>query len=158
MARMYFYPAMFVALVVCCGLAAAGCTDHGSPVAASTSTGGNNGTPPPPPPPTNVSFSTQVQPVFTSSCALNGCHAGTNPQAGMSLESGKAYANIVDVVSTSYSPAKRVAPGDTTASVLYNKIRNTGVYGQDMPPGPPALTASQIMDIGVWIEEGAQNN
>lgn len=145
MNRSTLRPPVLLALL---GLVAAGCSDRGDPV-----TPEGNGPPGP-----GVSFAADVQPVLTASCALAGCHAGSKPQAGMSLVAGDAPASIIDVTSTGYAPAKRVVPGDPAASVLYNKITDTGRFGGDMPPGPPALSANEIETIRVWIEEGAEDN
>jgi len=46
--------------------------------------------------PATVSFSTQIQPIFTQNCAFSGCHAGTSPAAGLNLEDGKAHGNLGD--------------------------------------------------------------
>lgn len=104
-----------------------------------------------------VSFAANIQPIFNSRCAVAGCHAAPSPKAGMDLSAGLSYANTVNVTSTGYAPAVRVVPGDTGASVLFNKITNTGVYGGGMPPGGP-ITASQTALIQTWILEGAKNN
>lgn len=104
-----------------------------------------------------TSFASDIQPIFTGSCALAGCHAAPSPKAGMDLRAGSSYANTVGVTSTGYAPAIRVVPGDPGASVLYNKITNTGVYGGRMPP-TGSLSAQQIELIRSWIEDGAPNN
>jgi len=49
--------------------------------------------------------------VFNTSCALPGCHAGSNPQAGLSLVEGSSYNNLVNVQSTLYPSLKRVEIG-----------------------------------------------
>ncbi len=94
-----------------------------------------------------VDFDTDIQPIFTANCV--GCH-GTS--AGLSLATGDAYTNLVDVVSQNYVPALRVVSGDPANSVLYNKVANTGVHGGIMPQGG-ALTADEIAKIGTWITE-----
>jgi hypothetical protein len=104
------------------------------------------------------SFSGQIQPIFSLNCATAGCHTGTIPAAGLKLSSSAiSYANLVNVVSTGYSPAKRVVPGDTLASVLYHKVKGTGVYGNQMPL-VGSLTPSEIELIIAWIAAGAPNN
>jgi len=94
-----------------------------------------------------VDFDAEIQPIFTVSCV--GCHGNSG---GLSLASGSAEANLVDVVSTNYAPALRVASGDPAASVLYNKVAGTGVHGQIMPVGG-TLTTEQIALISDWITE-----
>lgn len=104
-----------------------------------------------------VSFSGDIQPIFDTSCAISGCHAGPSPQAGMKLSAGVSYGNLVGVTSTGYAPAIRVVPGDPAASVMYNKVANTGVYGGVMPPSGQ-LSATQTDKIRAWILAGAPNN
>ena len=99
-----------------------------------------------------VDFDTEIQPIFTNSCV--GCHGSSG---GLSLVAGSSFNNLVDATSQGYSPAVRVVPGDPGASVLYNKVAGTGVYGQRMPQGGQ-LTAEQIALISSWITElGAAN-
>jgi hypothetical protein len=128
----------------------AGCTDSDDLV------GPTNNDPPVEPP--GVSSTTDVQPILSASCALTGCHGGNSPQASMSLAADRTFSNTVDVTSSGYAPAKRIVPGDPEASVLYNKITDTGAFGGDMPPGPAALGAAEIETIRAWIEAGAENN
>jgi len=90
-----------------------------------------------------VDYDTQIQPIFNG---CTGCH-GNN--GGLSLASGSSYNNLVDVVSQGYAPALRVAPGDPSASVLYNKVAGTGVYGNTMGN----LSTDQINLISTWITE-----
>jgi hypothetical protein len=104
-----------------------------------------------------VSFADQIQPIFNENCVV--CH-GSRGQAGLDLRALNSYANLVNRVSTGYAPALRVAPGDPDASVLYNKVADTGVFGQRMPPpgqGLPLPSAS-VQLIRTWILEGAVNN
>jgi hypothetical protein len=75
----------------------------------------------------------------------------------MNLSAATSFANLVNVVSTGYAPALRVAPGDTTASVLFHKVFGTGVYGATMPQGG-SLPQSERALIRAWIVEGAPDN
>ena len=62
-----------------------------------------------------VTLSDDVQPIFTSNCALSGCHAGTNPQQGMNLSVGQTkYAHV------------RLGFGSQgrLKSLCYNRLRN----------------------------------
>jgi len=96
-----------------------------------------------------VDYETDIQPIFNANCA--GCH-GAN--GGLSLAAGASYGNLVDVVSQNYAPALRVASGDPDASVLYNKVAGTGVFGNQMG----SLTADQLNLISTWITELATTN
>jgi hypothetical protein len=109
----------------------------------------------------NSGFAAQVQPIFTSNCALSGCHAGSNPAQGMNLSDGQAYANIVNVQSNE-SSLLRVKPGEPDESYLVHKIQGTqgsvGGSGGQMPLGGTPLTQAQIDLIREWITDGAPNN
>jgi hypothetical protein len=109
-----------------------------------------------------MSFAGDIQPIFTDRCATSGCHAGTTPQSGMSLEAGEAYANIVNVNATGTTCAgqKRVDPGSSASSVLYNLVNGTSCGGR-MPfsfGGTDSLTSDQQDAIRDWIDQGAENN
>jgi hypothetical protein len=105
-----------------------------------------------------VSFAADVQPIFTASCALAGCHSGPAPIAAMNLSAGQAYANIVNVPSIEVL-LMRVLPGDPANSYLFMKITNApGIIGVPMPFGAFPLPAAQITTIGNWIAQGALNN
>jgi hypothetical protein len=67
--------------------------------------------------------------------------------------------DLVDVTSAlGYAPAKLVVPGDPGASVLYQKVANTGLYGPAMPQGTTGLPANQREKFRLWILEGAHDN
>jgi hypothetical protein len=95
--------------------------------------------PGPPGPPAQVSYSTEIQPIFDNNCT--GCHgAGQVPP---NLTSGKSYASLfaLDLVDT-------VTPDQ---SKLYIKITGSGSMAKYCPPADAAL-------ILKWIEQGAKNN
>ena len=129
-----------------CGLACAG---DGTGVDLGNGNGGGG-----------VSLSADVQPIFTSNCALSGCHAGAAPVQGMNLSLGQAFSNIVNVPSNE-SSLLRVTPGDPDASYLVHKIQGTqstvGGSGARMPLGGQ-LSAGEIETIRSWITAGAENN
>lgn len=103
----------------------------------------------------DISFSKDIQPIFTSNCI--GCHFGDSPVGSTNLEDGKSYTNIVDVISFGYAPALRVKPSSADSSVLWNKDAGTGTYGMQMPPGG-SLQQSEMDIIKKWIDQGAKNN
>ena len=102
----------------------------------------------------SVSFSADVVPIFTAHCWL--CHP---PMAnGMDLSASSAYGELVNVPSVNWAPNLRVVPGDPQASVLWNKINFTEVYGLGMPPNGAPLSSAELQTIQDWIEQGAMDN
>jgi hypothetical protein len=147
-----------IALAACCAaaLVAAACGGSSSPASpsssgTSTGTGGGSGS-------TAVTFSTLQTQIFTARCS--GCHGGGSPSAGMNLEAGNAYENLVNKASSEKSGAIRVIPGDAENSYLVQKLRgDAGIVGLRMPRnGPPYLTDDQINLVKQWIQDGAKNN
>jgi hypothetical protein len=104
-----------------------------------------------------VSFTNQVQPIFTASCTSN-CHGGNHPSGGLSLTAGSAYAELVNVTSTC-GGKKQVAPRAPDASYLLNKLTGAGICsGSVMPKMGGELSAAQIALIRGWICQGAPKN
>ncbi len=107
-----------------------------------------------------VTLAGDVQPIFTSTCALSGCHAGTNPQLGMNLSVGQTFANVINVPSMELSTMNRVTPGQPNSSYLVHKVQGThsdvGGTGFQMPIGGSPLTQAQIDLIRAWIAAGAR--
>lgn len=106
-----------------------------------------------------VSFSMDVQPIFSASCALSSCHSGSTPEAGLNLSANSAFGEIVNVKSAQ-SPLDLVEPGQPENSYLYLKIDDNPTNNSQsrMPRNRPPLDDSQIAIIEAWIREGAMNN
>lgn len=106
-----------------------------------------------------VSFSSDVLPVFSFNCVI--CHQTGAANAGLVLEGGKAYENLVGVESTQ-SDLVRVEPGDLSASYLNHKLMGThtevGGTGGQMPLGLGALPEADLDTIATWIQQCAPNN
>ncbi len=107
-----------------------------------------------------VSFSRDIQPIFNNNCVV--CHTGTSGPQGLTLDTGKAYNNLVNVNSTEATSLKRVAPGSPDKSYLINKLLGTqtqaGGSGAQMPFGAQPLPQATISLIQQWITAGAPNN
>jgi hypothetical protein len=104
-----------------------------------------------------VDFAKQIQPIFDRNCALSGCHAADTASGGMILDAGMSYANIVNVTSSEVAPDKRVAPGDSAHSYLYEKISHAQPRsGGQMPLGSNPLPGDQMALIKAWIDQGAK--
>lgn len=108
---------------------------------------------------TTVSFEQDIQPVFNQSCYT--CHVTGAEPAGLALDPGRAYEELVGVESTQ-SPLLLVEPGEPENSYLLHKLRGThldvGGQGTQMPQGAGSLADEVIELIAQWIEEGAPDN
>jgi hypothetical protein len=105
-----------------------------------------------------VGFAQHVQPVFTASCALGGCHAGASPPEGLNLEEGQAYGLTVDIPSVQMASLDRIEPGDPGASYLIRKIEGTNIVANRMPLGGDPLPLPVIDMIRRWVSEGSLDN
>ncbi len=139
--------ALPLAVVAAAGLAA-GCGQTKVPFQAE----------PGPTPSPNATFTRVQALVFTPSCAVAGCHGSSQPQQGMNLSAGAAYANTVGVRSVERSDLNRVEPGDPDRSYLVKKIRgDPDITGVRMPSGG-SLTADQVQLVIDWVRRGAPND
>lgn len=106
---------------------------------------------------TDPSFASDIQPIFTGTCALSGCHSGPG-QAGLLLSQGQSYSNLVNVTSTQVPALKRVKPSKIDSSYVVNKLDGTSpLVGVKMPKNG-TLSAANIQLIKNWISKGAKNN
>lgn len=107
------------------------------------------------PPDSSATFSRVVREVFVPSCALAGCHAPPAPQAGLSLQPGEAYANLVNKPATQRPELVRVAPFDPDSSYLVKKLRgDPDIVGSPMPlSGTLSGEARQL--VIDWVRRGA---
>lgn len=97
--------------------------------------------------------------VFSTSCALSGCHAGSSPQQGLNLSAGQARQNLVNVQSRERPALDRVEPGSPDDSYLIHKVEGrSGIVGQRMPLGQPRLSEEKIDALREWIAQGAPDN
>jgi hypothetical protein len=99
--------------------------------------------------------------VFAKSCALNGCHDGSFEPHLMSPYSAHQTLVWQPIVKNNLqnSFAYRVIPGDTSASVIYERISNCCFVNQDdrMPQNTigEALPNEDIQLVADWIMAGA---
>ncbi len=101
-----------------------------------------------------VDYQTEIQTIWNQNCV--NCHNQSSSnwnQHLLDLSDGVSHGNLM-AVSSNYSPANRVVPNDPNQSVLYNKLANTGGYGDVMPPAGQ-LSSSLIDLVETWIDEGA---
>jgi len=100
-----------------------------------------------------------VQPIFTANCTSNGCHSGARPAQSLSLEAGKAFAELVNVASSECSARPLVKPGAPAGSYIVDKLLGTNLCsGSQMPKAGSSIPSAQIDTIRNWICQGAPNN
>lgn len=95
----------------------------------------------------------KVQAIFDTKCIT--CHNSEDPAAGMSLESGVSYRNLVNNPSSENSALKRIMPNNPADSYLYRKIlrdpKNLPFKEDGMPLDNDKLSQQEIDAIENWI-------
>ena len=105
----------------------------------------------------NPSFANDIQEIFQRrGCTNAACH-GTAASAGLNLQSGVSYSNLVNVMATS-EPVVRVIAGNADGSYLVIKLEGRQTAGASMPLGGQPLDQTDITNIRNWITQGANNN
>jgi hypothetical protein len=118
-----------------------------------------------------VSFSKDVVPIFSQSCAFSACHGGIGNPNGVHLPQGDAasiHKNIVDVRSSRLTSMSFVKPGDPRQSFLMRKLDKSqctldaqcvsGSCGDSMPKDDDLLPIEDRDKIRRWIAQGAKND
>lgn len=93
-----------------------------------------------------VSFGKDLQPIFSKSCALGGCHAdgGHLPD----LMAGKAYNSLIT--------GKYVDTTTPKMSIIYERL--TGVLSPAMPLTGSSNPSNIEGLMLAWVTQGAKNN
>jgi hypothetical protein len=102
-------------------------------------------------------FSEIQKNILTPTCALAGCHLGSNAQGNLDLSEGKSYSNIVNVQSLLFPSYKIIVPGNKEQSLLYLAVDYKFSQLQ-MPLTGSKLDQYLIDSLGVWIDKGAPND
>ncbi len=100
-----------------------------------------------------VSYSRDIQPIFSSSCSGSGCHISSTTN-GVRLNS---YQAVIMSRGTRYRRLI-VEPGRPSESPLVDKINRDPEFPVRMPQGRSPLSNQDIALISKWIEDGAENN
>jgi hypothetical protein len=107
----------------------------------------------------STTFSTLQNDFLTPSCARSSCHTAAAARAGLVLEAGQAYDNLVNVPSTQVPSLNRVTPNDPEASYLIKKLRgDSDISGERMPPDSSFLSDEELGKFIQWIDSGAPDN
>ncbi|WP_437982115.1 c-type cytochrome domain-containing protein [Sorangium sp. So ce117] len=99
-----------------------------------------------------------VRTILTATCA--GCHGNAGPAAaGLDLRANAAHGELVNGASAECTGRMLVVPGKPSESYIINKVRGTGLCGDDTRMPPPdkgaALPEASIKKINDWICAGA---
>jgi hypothetical protein len=89
--------------------------------------------------------------VLAARCADAGCHASTEPAAGLDLETPGAGERIAGAASATCPPRLLADPADPGASFLLDKLDPDPSCGASMPLGQTALTAEERACVHDWI-------
>jgi hypothetical protein len=92
-----------------------------------------------------VCFDTQVQPIFSGSCAMAGCHSGGGRERGGFDPS--SYSSLMNSVKA----------GDPWGSTAYTIVSSPNNPNMMPPQGHKPLTLEQRTLIEVWILQGAKD-
>lgn len=98
--------------------------------------------------PSDPSYSTDIQPIFNSSCIT--CHSDAAPSGAYSL-TGRAGA-----IGVGSDTVPNVVPNDAASSKLYRRI--AGTEAPQMPQGQAPLDTVKTAAIRNWIDKGAKDN
>lgn len=111
-------------------------------------------------PPQQVSYASQVQPIWTAKCISQACHDNTMPQERLNLTASVSRAAMVGIASRQCPSTQLVKAGDPAQSYLMYKLQGSGpcMTGSRMPKTSPALSAIELQLIRDWIVNGAPNN
>ncbi|MFH1121173.1 MAG: hypothetical protein V1775_15245 [Bacteroidota bacterium] len=90
--------------------------------------------------PTEVSFATDIMPVFNASCNMAGCHA--TGAAEPDLTPANAYSSLQD--------GGYINTNDPASSLIYTAMATGSMKSYS--------TTSQVNLILAWIQKGALNN
>jgi len=110
-----------------------------------------------------ISFSVDIQPIFTTRCTVT-CHTAASLNGGLNLTTGNSHAALVAVNTSAgcVNGGQRVVAFDPKASQLWRKLTPDGGYCLNtMPRNQVQLRVSQPAEfakIEAWIAQGAKNN
>lgn len=100
----------------------------------------------------NVTFATDIKPIFDASCVK--CHGDERPKAGLKLTS-------LEATLKGSKEGKVVTPGNSAKSSLVTSVAQIGDEEDWMPPKNnkakiAPLTKEQVGLIRAWVDQGAK--
>ncbi len=106
----------------------------------------------------DIDYGADVQPIFTGHCANCHVESGGAPLAGLELDVGVSWFQLVGTSSSQDPSLTRVIPGDAAQSLLYQKVNCTfPAIGSRMPFERPELSVENQAVIHDWIVLGASS-
>jgi hypothetical protein len=117
-----------------------------------------------------VTFSGDVLPIFSASCAFVSCHGSeTGPQGGVYLGTNSAlvYSNLVGVASTYLPTMPRIDPGNPGSSFLLHRVDGDActlpgctmaACSELMPQDSTPLPQAELLTLRAWIAQGAASD
>src|SRR3954452_13476128 len=109
------------------------------------------------PPPADNTLTGIKTDIFNVSCSASVCHGGPNPVDGLDLVN-KPFETLVNIDSVDNPGMKRVIPGDSANSLLYQVLLGPVGASQRMPQVGEPLAQESIDRIQAWIDDGAKND
>jgi hypothetical protein len=92
---------------------------------------------------TTIKYSTDIQPIINTYCAINGCHNAS----GDALTGNRDYTIFATLQS------------EATTALIVDDINGVPGRGDNtMPLNLPSLSSCDINKITRWVNEGAPNN
>jgi len=109
---------------------------------------------------TGIDYETQIQPIFTASCAVSGCHTGETRSfgvtgAGLVLLPESSYQALINAPTKGDPNRFQVVPGNSAESMLVLKLEGAEGVGSRMPLGEDPLPPETIQLVKDWIDQGA---
>jgi hypothetical protein len=89
-----------------------------------------------------ICFQRDVLPILAGNCGTSGCHTPGGGPGDLT-----SYDGVIG----------RVVPGSARSSRLYLAATDFKISGRMPPPPRPMLSPPQVVVIGRWIDQGAQN-
>ncbi len=94
----------------------------------------------------------QVASIFSQTCAQVGCHTGSTPQMGLSLEEEAFVGHTVNQPSRERPDLRLIHPGSPDSSYLVKKVRgDDDIVGAPMPFTGDRLSEQEISTIASWV-------
>ena len=106
----------------------------------------------------DIDYQLDVQPIFDQHCANCHVESGGAPSAGMELDDGVSWFQLVGVPSSQDASLTRVIPGNAAWSLLFQKVNcYVPAIGSRMPFERPELSVEDQATIHDWIVLGASS-